>query len=174
MSTPSTPPESPLDCEQPPSSETGETRIRIRRRSGSPGAPNTKGGKEVARQNFSMHPDLIKAILQASAELSKERATAIVDDRAKRVTYSKVVAALAWVLKTCYLTPEGDITPAFRRLIAEYEATRFERPNDTHRADEIMEMRRRYAAFLAGQEGEPQEFSTAHLPFLDDEETRDG
>lgn len=101
-----------------------------------------------------MHPDLMRAIHTSTTQLNGERTESILDDRAKRMTYSKVVSALAWVLKTRYLTPEGDITDAFRCLIADYEATRFERPNDTVHADEIMEARRLYAAHLSGLSGE--------------------
>jgi len=136
---------------------------------GKPGGPNTKGGKAVARQNFSLHADLMGAIFTSMSQLNTERTTAILDDRARRVSYSKVVSALAWVLKTHYLTPEGDITPAFRLLIASFEASPFERPNDTDQADEIMERRRRYvASLLAGTGTDP--FSTAHLPFLNEED----
>jgi len=136
---------------------------------GKPSGPNTKGGKTVARQNFSLHPDLMQAILHSMSQLNTERTTAILDDRARRVTYSKVVSALAWILKTHYLTPEGDITPAFRLLIASFEASPFERPNDTDQADQIMERRRRYvASLLRGTGTEP--FSTAHLPFLNEED----
>ncbi len=120
-----------------------------RRRINAAGAPNTKGGKEVARQNFSMHPDLMKAILLASTELGYERTDAIIDDRAKRITYSKIAAAFAWLLKTRYMTPDGKITPQLRQLIADYEASPFERPDDSQNADQIMEERRLYAANLS-------------------------
>lgn len=119
-----------------------------RRRRNAGGGPNTKGGKEVTRQNFSMHPDLFKSVLQATNQLASERTNAILDDRAKRVTYSKIVAAFMWLLRTRYMTSDEKITDALRLLVAEYEASPFERPDDSVRADEIMEERRLVAAIL--------------------------
>jgi len=154
----------PADAEPDP-----ETVEEGRSPKGKPGGPNSKGGKTVARQNFSLHPDLMGAIFASMSQLNTERTTAILDDRARRVTYSKVVSALAWILKTHYLTHDGDITPAFRLLIASFEASPFERPNDTDQADQIMERRRRYvASLLQGTGTDP--FSTAHLPFLNEED----
>lgn len=91
--------------------------------------PNRKGGAFVTRQNFSMHPDLMRTIFSAAQRLNQERTESIVDSRPRRVTYSKVVAAFAWLLKTRYLTRDGAPTQELRRLIADYEATAFEQPD---------------------------------------------
>lgn len=95
-----------------------------------------------------MHPDLMKAIFEASHQLGGERTGAIIDDRAKRITYSKIVAALVWLLKTRYMTPDEKITAQLRQLIADYEASPFERPDDSKNADAIMEERHLYAIAL--------------------------
>jgi hypothetical protein len=90
---------------------------------------NCKGGARVARQNFSMHPDLVKAIINVTNQMNTERVDLIMANRQRRVTYSKVVASLAWLLKTRYLTPDGEVTDALRRLLEDYEATDYEQPD---------------------------------------------
>ncbi len=145
-----------------------------RRRINAAGAPNTKGGKEVTRQNFSMHPDLMKAILLASTQLGGERAQAIIDDRAKRITYSKIVAAFAWLLKTRYMTPDEEITPQLRQLIADFEASPFERPDDSPHADQIMEERRLYASSLSQDQGDAVGVTDADANGEEAQEERQG
>ncbi len=90
---------------------------------------NRKGGARVARQNFSMPPELVKTILHVTNRMNTERVDLILANRQRRVTYSKVVASLAWLLKTRYLTPEGEPTDDFRQLLADYEATNYEQPD---------------------------------------------
>jgi len=100
---------------------------------------NRKGGARVARQNFSMHPDLVKAIIRVTNQMNGERVDLILQNRQRRVTYSKVVASLAWLLKTRYLTPEGEITDDFRQLLADYEATDYEQPDPYEPRDDETE-----------------------------------
>ena len=92
-----------------------------------------KGGAEATRQNFSMHPDLMEGIVNTSNAMNQERATQIVEDRDKRVTYSKVVATLAWLLKTRYLDEQGKPNDEWRELLQQYEATDYEKPDDRPR-----------------------------------------
>lgn len=89
-----------------------------------------KGGKEVTRQNFSMHPDLMQAIMGTAHQLNHERAAEIVEDRSKRVTFSKVVAALAWLLQTRYLDENDQPTNALRQLISAYEGSDYEKVDE--------------------------------------------
>lgn len=91
--------------------------------------PNTKGGQEVTRQTFSMHPDLMEAIIATANAMNQERAASIVQDRSQRVSYSKVVATLAWLLRTRYRNEEGEPNEQWKELLERYEATDYEKPD---------------------------------------------
>jgi hypothetical protein len=107
-----------------------------------------KKGQAVAqRQNYSMHPDLIKAVIEAANAFNTERGTLIIQDRGLRVTYSKIAAALMWQLKNRYLTPDGRLTDELRLLLAQYEATQYEM-TDSLDADEVLRDRQRRVAQL--------------------------
>ena len=90
-----------------------------------------KGGKVVFRQNFSMHPDLMKAIFETASIMSAQRSDEIIADRSMRVTYSKVVAALVFDALEHGLIEEGGgrFTPtqAMGKLIARFEASNYEK-----------------------------------------------
>ncbi len=64
--------------------------------------------------------------MSTANSMNQERAAEIVEDRSKRVTFSKVVAALAWLLKTEYLDETGQPTERLRKLVADYEGTQYE------------------------------------------------
>ncbi len=89
-----------------------------------------KDGKTVARQNFSMHPDLLKAIMEGANVLSAQRSEAILGNRSYRVTFSKVVSALVFdALRRGLIRQEGERfvpTAKFAALIQEYEASFYE------------------------------------------------
>lgn len=106
-----------------------------------------KGQAEAQRQNFSMHPDLIKTLVTTTNSVNSERASDIILDRGLRVTYSKIAAALLWHLKSEYLTADGQITDKLRLLLAEYEASDYEK-TDAPDADAVMEERRQRASRL--------------------------
>ena len=90
-----------------------------------------KGGKVVARQNFSMHPELLKAIFETASTLSTQRGDEIIANRSMRVTFSKVVAALVFdALEHGLIEDEGGkFTPtqAMGKLIARFEASDYEK-----------------------------------------------
>ncbi len=88
-----------------------------------------KGGQEVACQNFSMHPDLMKAIMDVAAKLNLERAEVITQDRSKRITYSKVVASLVYHMQDTMMHPENTPSDKLRQLIKRYENSTFEDPD---------------------------------------------
>ena len=90
-----------------------------------------KGGKTVSRQNFSMHPELLKAIFETASTLSTQRSNEILTDRSLRVTYSKVVAALVFdaLERGLIQTDDGGKcipTQALERIIARFEASDYE------------------------------------------------
>jgi hypothetical protein len=85
-----------------------------------------KGGAEAARQNFSMHPELLKVFIDTANNLNSERADLIINDRSKRVTYSKVAAAIIYHVKETLLGPNNGLTDQMRHLIAAYEASPYD------------------------------------------------
>ena len=85
-----------------------------------------KGGTPVVRQNFSMHPNLVRVFLDTAPKLTSERAELIVSDRSKRVTYSKIAAAIAWHIKRTMLGHGNELTDEFRQMVADYEASPYE------------------------------------------------
>jgi len=95
--------------------------------------PNTKGGQEVTRQTFSMHPDLMEAIIATANAMNQEREARIVQDRSQRVSYSKVVATLAWLLRTKYLSETGQPTDELKELLQSYENTDYEKRDEPKR-----------------------------------------
>jgi hypothetical protein len=95
-----------------------------------------RGGAEAARQNFSMHPALLKVFIDTANQLNTERADLIITNRSQRVTYSKVAAAMAYHIQRNFLGPNNQITDAMRRLIDEYEACEYE-STDTPAAEII-------------------------------------
>jgi hypothetical protein len=101
-----------------------------------------KGGAEAARQNFSMHPNLIKVFIDTANNMNTERAELIIRDRSKRVTYSKVAAAIAYCIKCHLLGPKNQLTGAMRAVIADYEASPYESTNPPV-AEEIHKRSRR-------------------------------
>lgn len=86
-----------------------------------------KGAEPVARQNFSMHVDLMQTIFDTTNNLNEGRGPAILRKRANRVTYSKVVAALVYLMKQDYLDDNGKPTRRLRALIEEFEQSDYER-----------------------------------------------
>lgn len=85
-----------------------------------------KGGTPVVRQNFSMHPDLVRVFLDTATKLNAERADLIVADRSTRLTYSKVAAAIAWHIKGTMLGDGNELSDQFRKMVADYEASPYE------------------------------------------------
>lgn len=82
-----------------------------------------KGGKPAARQNFSMHPDLLETLVAVSYALN---AVGDPSNRKARVSFSTVAAALVWKMKETLLTPDGKITPELQALIADFQASFYE------------------------------------------------
>lgn len=80
-----------------------------------------------------MHPDLMQTIMSSANSLNQERAAEIVEDRSKRVTFSKVVATLAWLLQTRYLDTEGKPTDEWKELLQSYENTDYEKRDEPKR-----------------------------------------
>lgn len=101
-----------------------------------------KGGAEAARQNFSMHPNLVKVFIDTANNMNAERAELIISDRSKRVTYSKVAAAIAYHIKCHFLGPKHELTSAMRGIITDYEASPYE-SIDRPVAEEICRRSRR-------------------------------
>jgi hypothetical protein len=89
-----------------------------------------KGGKAVTRQNFSMHPDLMKAIFDTATSLSARRMESILSDRSHRVTYSKIVATLIYdaIERGLIQTQDGQFIPTkeMDQLVVRFEASAYE------------------------------------------------